>query len=431
MTALEALSRTLLLMRQNLVDDVSNAQLRVALQSTRVLLAADRENVSGMEGQEAFIGSALLIARSGIPVAVDAPNVRLKQIRAPLKEKRLVDCLIEAGQDLVPGCTISAVDSCATADLGILLGDTASPLSCKRLLPISGGSWHGSIGEASRWTGSRSPMGALAAAGLAAAEAYKTAMRRLAEWAAPGPYSDFFRPTDLTTVTFLPAGTRALPVEMGGIDFVSGGAITQAALYAMSRIPGAMAQARVIEPDTHDLSNVNRYALLRRSGVGSVKAYHLADQELGTIEIEPVVRRYDSSFEREVGLLRNAVLVGVDNLESRWQVGEDSNGWVGVGATEGYQAFTTVHSGANPCVRCVHDGEPADPATAIPTVSFVSHWAGLTLANAFIRSRLGLPIPPREQVTQINCLQVGADFGVLRMLGTVRPNCHCSRKRSA
>ena len=42
------------------------------------------------------------------------------------------------------------------------------------------------------------------------------------------------------------------------MDLISGGAITNAALYALLRIPEITAAIRVIEPETLDLPNLNR-----------------------------------------------------------------------------------------------------------------------------------------------------------------------------
>lgn len=49
---------------------------------------------------------------------------------------------------------------------------------------------------------------------------------------------------------------------------ISGGAITNAALYALLRMPAVTAAMRIIEPDMLDVPNLNRYALARQSMTG-------------------------------------------------------------------------------------------------------------------------------------------------------------------
>jgi tRNA A37 threonylcarbamoyladenosine dehydratase len=55
------------------------------------------------------------------------------------------------------------------------------------------------------------------------------------------------------------------PVALGAVDVISGGAITNAALCALLRMPGMTAAIRIIEPDLLALANLNRYALALRS----------------------------------------------------------------------------------------------------------------------------------------------------------------------
>ena len=58
------------------------------------------------------------------------------------------------------------------------------------------------------------------------------------------------------------------PIRLGAVDVISGGTITNAALYALLRMPAVSAAMRVIEPDLLNLPNLNRYALARRLMIG-------------------------------------------------------------------------------------------------------------------------------------------------------------------
>jgi hypothetical protein len=145
----------------------------------------------------------------------------------------------------------------------------------------------------------------------------------------------------------------------------------------------------VIEPDFADLTNLNRYMLLLRSHVGAQKAIDLEEVCAGTgLEITPAPERFGPETASSLSL-RDVVLVGVDDIPSRWVVQRTWPAWLGVGATTHWSAMASFHvSGTNGCAECLHpDDEPTnDP---IPTVAFVSFWAGLLTATYFLRHRAG------------------------------------------
>ena len=424
MNPAHALARTMLLMRSNLRADVDNTLLLDALTSVNVEFVADKENLASEEGQHALVSASLLVARSGARCRVRAPNVKLKGVQAPLTQSHLVDALLDVGRDLIPGHEIE-VESFAAADIAVVLGDSTYSGAAKQIVRMSGDAWAGSIGLAGRrWAAVGSPFGALAASGLAAAEPYKFAMRRLRHLAARGPFEEYFRECSQASIALAPPGTAVPGHVLGSFDTVSAGAIIQSALYALSRIPGVTANARVIEHDTNDLTNINRYALLRRSGVrpGTQKARYLSTLNLGSLEIEPIPLRYEARNRIGIGALARSVLVGVDNIDSRWDVQEEHPEWLGIGATEDYLAFHTHHRRGLPCARCLHSGGPPSNGP-VPTVAFVSYWGGLMLAAAFARARSGINLSAAEQVTQLACLQLGSSSAAWTMKGIANRDC--------
>jgi hypothetical protein len=65
MTLRQALDRTLLLMRDEIVESAGDDTLLAALTGTRVALIADAANIASHSAQTAFVTAALLMARSG------------------------------------------------------------------------------------------------------------------------------------------------------------------------------------------------------------------------------------------------------------------------------------------------------------------------------------------------------------------------------
>lgn len=103
----EALSRTVLLVKAELLPDTADEVIIGALRGTSVALVADEIALRTHAGQSAYVTAALLIARSGHEVILVAPNVRIVGKQPPLVGGRLIDSLMEIGADLLPGFTFN------------------------------------------------------------------------------------------------------------------------------------------------------------------------------------------------------------------------------------------------------------------------------------------------------------------------------------
>jgi molybdopterin/thiamine biosynthesis adenylyltransferase len=186
---------------------------------------------------------------------------------------------------------------------------------------------------------------------------------------------------------------------------VSGGAIVNAILYALARVPGVEGHARIIEPDRADLSNLNRYMLLLRSRLNTLKADDLAAVLAGSgLTIGPIPSRYEPSELPLLLPLAASVLVGVDDIPTRWLVQRARPDWLGVGATTHWSAMASFHAPGLGCAECLHPTD--DPGNAlIPTVAFVSFWAGLLTANYFLRHRARSVVSLDEQQVYLTALR--------------------------
>jgi hypothetical protein len=204
--------------------------------------------------------------------------------------------------------------------------------------------------------------------------------------------------------TLAPEGTP-LVRKIGTFDCISGGAIINAILYALARVPGVEGRARIIEHDTADTSNLNRYMLLLRSRLKERKARGLAAVLAGSgLSIEAVPERYEPGQLPSLLPLANSVLVGVDDIPTRWLVQRAGPDWLGVGATTHWSAMASFHRRGLGCAECLHPAD--DPGDApIPTVAFVSFWAGLLTASYFLRHRASLTIPVSEQQIYLTALR--------------------------
>ena len=100
--------------------------------------------------------------------------------------------------------------------------------------------------------------------------------------------------------------------------------------------------------------------------------------------------------------LATTVLVGVDDMPSRWAVQVSDPPWRGVGATERYSVMGSSHVAGEPSLGCLHPVAPPATDAPFPTWAFVS-LSGLLLAAKWLRSLLG-GIQPSEQQMFLNAL---------------------------
>jgi hypothetical protein len=290
-------------------------------------------------------------------------------------------------------------------------------------------------GSGARWSDAGSPFGPLAAAGLVAAEAFKIGVNRLRDFAsAPKAFDVMFSPAHIANVRLAPDETPVFSGRLPAIDIISAGAIGQAILYALSRIPAVNGDIRVVDPEKSDLSNLNRYAFLRRSLVGTSKVDHLSEisrnGQLGGIRVDASVSRFDDQTYPLLHPLADYVLVGTDDIPTRWRVQHKLPSWLGIGATTHYSAMASLHrrqqiENAAGCGQCAHPLD--DPGTdQIPTVAFVSHWSGLWLSSYFVRSLIG-PAPAQDELVFLAPLRF--DLPTAVWINPVRRHPACPQHR--
>jgi hypothetical protein len=382
-----------------------------------ITVTADDANAASAAAQTLIVTVATLIARMGIGVQLECPNAALASAQPPVTGGRLVSALVELGADLLPGVPV-ANDLGDPPILALAIGD--SPCPYPNGLRLTGSDWEAAIepttARGSRWD-AELPFGALACAAAAAAEVLRAALPRLAQLVGSELIAQAHR---LETGQSIRLDLRQwfpgrIATDVGAVDAVSGGAITSAALYVLLRVPGLAGAVRVIEAETLDLSNLNRYPLSRASLDGVAKTRMLEQYSRPRLVITGVPLRYDDDHVDQIGPLAPRVLVGVDHIPSRWLVQQHASGWVGVGATQSLDALVSSHRPGEPCAGCLHTREP-DADELVPTISFVSFWSGLMLALELLSEAAGAP-PDRQALF---CWPFGYDGPHLMRLDVAR-----------
>ena len=379
----DALSRTSRLVNQQFfAGNADEGAIGLALPKLAIAIVADERNASSASAQTLIVTLSALIARMGIGVQVECPDVALVAPQPPLRGARLRSALVELGSDLIPGVPL-APQLERPPLITFVIGDTA----CRRsgALRLTGGDWDLAIEPAAAaasqpWRATL-PFGALACAPTAAAEGLRAALPALAELIgieleAGAHRLDTGQAIRLDLRDWFPG---VIGARLDAVDAISGGAITSAALYVLLRVPGLTGALRVVEAEPLDLSNLNRYMLSRESLNGVAKIAMLEGFTRPGFEITGMRRRFENETLNLVGPLAQRVLVGVDHIPSRWLAQRHAPSWVGVGATQSLESMVSAHLPGEPCSGCLHPREPEVDET-VPTISFVSFWAGLLLA---------------------------------------------------
>jgi hypothetical protein len=264
----------------------------------------------------------------------------------------------------------------------------------------------------------------MVSAALAASEAFKFVMRRLP---LRNP-SDavFFAPSISSSWNFDPiAVPLGESIDLSSVDFISAGAISQAALFALSRIPRVEMSGRIFDDDDTEASNLNRNMLTLASDLRQPKVEITSRLCSAGVHLKPVVGRFPehSSDIR----LSGRVMVGVDDIPSRWRAQERAPNWIAVGGTSHYSASSSVHTPGSPCCGCLHPVDDDGGGQRIPTVSFVSFWAGLAMTVRLLRDALGQPYPPERQHLWLTPLRMDLPHAAMWMPVAPRRDCplHC------
>jgi hypothetical protein len=377
---IDALNRTLLLMGTALNPTCTPETRLQALTATRVVIQAETAALRTASGQSALVTAATLMARSGHEVWIDAEETMVLGPQPPLRGSALLGGLMALGRDLLPDCEIRRGAPQGRVDLAVLIGARPWVGDADQIIAMNAGDgWTTLASEPTPWAGDQNPLGGMAAGAMAASEAFKSAMRRLRDHApSPAHFDADFAPAEPCKIA-LAADGPGYQGQLPQTDLVSGGAIGNAVAFVLLRMPGLKGALGVLDNDRSDLTNLNRNALLRRSNAGQLKVDDLAVQATGPIGLQPRPVRF------ELGVpLASMVLIGVDDIPSRWAAQATGPEWMAVGATAGFSVQVSEHRPAEPCAGCLHP-MAATAAGPIPTVAFVSFWAGLLLVTRWLR----------------------------------------------
>jgi hypothetical protein len=391
MNPLEQLDRTILLCRDHVAETISDEEICQILKSTQILCVSDTTSMSSHSGQTAIVTLVTLLNRMGMQVGLAIPDVPMLLPQPPLLGSSLAKALIASSETLIAGAKVRR-DYDFSPDIVFVIGDVKPNPKHATTWHLSGNDWYGDLAmdgvlRPQPWT-AKWPVGAMVTAALAANEAFKFAMRQMPF----GKQADqvFFEPSRSCHWGFDPALPSEEVVDFGPVDIISGGAISQACLYAIMRLPNIQMRGRIFDDDVTGPSNLNRNMLTVANDVGSSKVEIVAERCGPKLHLSPVATRFTRESS-DLDKLAPRVLVGVDDIPSRWNVQRHAPGWVAVSGTSHFSVSSSSHSAGSACSGCLHPVDDLAAPNQIPTVSFISFWAGLAMAVRLFREAIGSP----------------------------------------
>src|SRR5690349_18106999 len=184
MNTLEVLDRTILLIRDFVYpEEASDERVASALQRTNIAIVADEDNGTIGPAQSAIVTLTAQALSYGASVRLVMPNSRLWAPQPPLQGEHLCDALVDYGADLVPGGRVCVATTPEPGDYVFIVGSTRLPRCLGvRAWRIGWTSWSAILAGPETVVPSSDtylPIGALAAATIAAAEPFKAAVREL------------------------------------------------------------------------------------------------------------------------------------------------------------------------------------------------------------------------------------------------------------
>lgn len=392
----EALTRTLDLLEE-LVGADRRDEVDATLAHARVRVSVTAEDLRLAATQAAVYALVMLTVRSGMAIEARLPAVPTVVELPGLTGGSFDGALAAAVPRMFPGASVLAPTD--AADIVVAFGDAPKP--------PGNGFVHVGCRDRRAWTSARhcspwqpaGPLPALAAAGLAAADVLKAALRRLDAPAA----AEVLAPLDASfTVPF----ALACPIDLGEVFAVSAGAITQnffLVLAADDRISGA---ATIFDRDRTELSNANRCPFVLVDEVPRPKVDAVRSMLPSRLAVHPVPSHLTAA-NRDLVPAGSVVVVGADDIGARHLAQQLDPCWLGIGATSHYMTLVTEHPRGAACAGCAHP-TLGDEVARIPTLAIVSFWAGYLLALRLVARAAGAPYGLDRQETTFWPLRPGA-----------------------
>ena len=271
-----------------------------------------------------------------------------------------------------------AVDFASDPTVEIAIGTGLSHAAEWPRIFAGSSDWNAFVGTTEPLTlgSSLNPFGPGAAACLASANLFR--------WVFFGEESYFDKNASFSVLDGEPSRTEdsRLTGPLGEMVLVGAGAIGNAAAWALSRVP-MEGMLHIIDHQTIDLGNLQRYILAERSDEGGTKVDALARYFQSNVQAKPHALKFDS-FVTAQGYAWPRVMLALDTARDRRAAQASLPQWIANAWTQPGDLGVSSHDFLNgACVACLY----------LPDHAAENE-------DAIIASALGVP----KQLTQIRTL---------------------------
>ncbi|MDQ5827163.1 MAG: E2 ligase fold family C protein [Chloroflexota bacterium] len=328
------------------LQGVDYASLAASLEAQVVGLAFDDLAVTRPEGKLTLELAVNLLARL---------YPRLAFIPDGAHAEAAVESLIAIAHSINPEIEVRA--NAATVAAVLAVGETAAKTTAPVVYMGSEGwvariSSGGPVGSGD----SLNPFGAGAAACFGAANVFR---QLFGSHLQGGDVDDFFSFSllDYDPQSAEPYNPPLRPVALGESYLVGLGAVGNGAVWALARTPGLTGTLHLIDHETVELSNLQRYVLTTQADVEEPKALLAARQFAGTgVKALPHQQKWGEYLRHVSAWKFERVAVAVDNAEDRQAVQGALPKWVVNAWTQPGDLGVSRHSflGDEACLTCLY-----------------------------------------------------------------------------
>ena len=256
----------------------------------------------------------------------------------------LADELAGLATDINPNIEVAVT---GMPDVCVMVGTNAPALNTPTVYVGCNG-WKARVGTKGpyRVSSTGNPFGAGFAACLAAANVFRFLF--LPEGATVLD-SDASFPTETGSYPNLVTNTQCDPLVLAGV-----GAVGNGAAWALSRTP-IVGQIHLVDPETIELSNLQRYVLCKRSDEGGSKVEVISADFGGLLEALPF-RGTWADFVEANGYRWERVLVALDSARDRRAVQGSLPRWIVNAWTQLGDLGVSTHAflGRDACLACLY-----------------------------------------------------------------------------
>jgi hypothetical protein len=226
----EASARTVAIVDEHLLGGgADRTRIGEMLRRHTVRLVADERDATSIAGQELLLTTTLLVRRMGMALEMAAPDAPLLASGPPFEGTTLHEVLRSVEHELLPRTHFAIGPSDTVVEIEFVLGASAATGRAERVLRIGAVGAHAVVAPIDEDIDveAEARLAALAASGVAAAQAFRSFAARL-----PSEFGDemakdfsFEAPCEIDLDEVLGVEVRQLlQPSLGRVDFISAGA---------------------------------------------------------------------------------------------------------------------------------------------------------------------------------------------------------------